>query len=95
MPAKVAPKTVDDYLAIHDERVAQLKAALATLSDADLQVTWQATMGGKPVMSMPRIAVLRSVVLNHMVHHRAQMTMYYRLLDVPVPGLYGPSADEQ
>ncbi|WP_053333639.1 DinB family protein [Gemmatimonas phototrophica] len=95
MPAKVDPKTIDDFLAIHDERVAQFKSVLATMSDADLQVTWQATMGGHPVMSMPRIAVLRSVVLNHMIHHRAQMTMYYRLLEVPVPGLFGPSADEQ
>lgn len=95
MPAKVTPATVEDFLAIHDERVAQFKAVLAPLSDADLQVTWQATMGGRPVMSMPRIAVLRSVVLNHMIHHRAQMSIYYRLLDVPLPGLYGPSADEQ
>jgi CTP:molybdopterin cytidylyltransferase MocA/uncharacterized damage-inducible protein DinB len=95
MPAKVDPKTINEFLAIHDERVAQFKTVLASLSDADLQVTWQATMGGQPVMSMPRIAVLRSVVLNHMIHHRAQMTIYYRLLGVPVPGLFGPSADEK
>jgi len=95
MPAKVDPKTVEEFLAIHDERVAQFKSVLNSMSDADLQVTWQATMGGTPVMSMPRIAVLRSVVLNHMVHHRAQMTMYFRLLDVPLPGLYGQSADER
>jgi uncharacterized damage-inducible protein DinB len=95
MPDKVDPTTVEAFLAIHDERVAQLKRVLATMSDDDLQVTWQATMGGQPVMSMPRIAVLRSVVLNHMIHHRAQMTMYFRLLDVSVPGLFGPSADER
>lgn len=46
-------------------------------------------------MSMPRIAVLRSMVINHMIHHRAQLSMYYRLLDVPMPGMYGPSADEK
>jgi uncharacterized damage-inducible protein DinB len=65
------------------------------MTDDDLQVTWQATAGGHVVMSMPRIAVLRSMVLNHMIHHRAQLSMYYRLLDVPLPGMYGPSADEK
>ena len=51
--------------------------------------------GGKTVFKMPRVACIRSMVMNHLIHHRAQLTVYYRLLDVPVPGLYGPSGDEQ
>jgi uncharacterized damage-inducible protein DinB len=46
-------------------------------------------------MAMPRLAMLRGFVVNHMIHHRAQLSMYYRLLDVPMPGMYGPSADEK
>ena len=49
----------------------------------------------EPPARLPRVAVLRSSIISHMIHHRAQLTMYYRLLDIPVPGLYGPSADEK
>jgi len=95
MPPKATPTLAADFVRIWDERVAECKATLARMTDDDLQVTWQATAGGHVVMSMPRIAVLRSMVLNHMIHHRAQLSMYYRLLDVPLPGMYGPSADEK
>lgn len=80
---------------LRDERLAGFKAALAAASDADLQVKWTATVGEQVVMSMPRIAVLRGMVLNHMIHHRAPLSICCRLLDVPLPGLYGPSADER
>ena len=56
--------------------------------------TWKATMGGKDMMSLPRVAVVRSMLLNHWIHHRGQLSVYLRLLDVPVPSIYGPSADE-
>ncbi len=95
MPAKADPQSVEEFLAVWDARVAEFSNVLAAMTDDSLQETWQATAGGHVVMSMPRIAVLRTMVLNHMIHHRAQLTMYYRLLDVPVPGLYGPSADER
>lgn len=95
MPPKDTPTQRSDFVRIWDERVAACKAALAGMTDEDLQATWQATAGGHVVMSMPRIAVLRSMVINHMIHHRAQLSMYYRLLDVPMPGMYGPSADEK
>ncbi len=95
MPPKEMPTKTADFVRIWDERVAACKATLAGMSDEALQVTWQATAGGHVVMSMPRIAVLRSMVINHMIHHRAQLSIYYRLLDVPMPGMYGPSADEQ
>jgi uncharacterized damage-inducible protein DinB len=95
MPDKVHPTSAAEYLQIWDERVAQFKEVLAGMTDEALHVTWEATMGGHVIMSMPRFVVLRTVVMNHMIHHRAQLTMYYRMLDIPVPGLYGPSADEK
>jgi uncharacterized damage-inducible protein DinB len=64
-------------------------------SDAQLMATWSLLAGGKTIFSMPRIAVLRGMVLNHMIHHRAQLGVYLRLNDLPVPAIYGPSADEQ
>ncbi len=77
-----------------DRHVAEGRAALAAASDETLLAPWTLLGGGKPYFTMPRVAVLRSYVLNHNVHHRAQLGVYLRLLDVPVPGLYGPSADE-
>jgi uncharacterized damage-inducible protein DinB len=56
--------------------------------------TWRAMANGREVMSMPRAAMLRSIMLNHWYHHRGQLSVYLRLLDVPVPMIYGPSADE-
>jgi uncharacterized damage-inducible protein DinB len=55
---------------------------------------WTLLAGGKTIFTMPRIACIRGFVMNHLIHHRAQLGVYYRLLGVPVPGLYGPSADE-
>lgn len=93
-PPKPVLSTADDFVALWDERVVAFRAALDEASDADLQVTWTATVGDQVVMSMPRIAVLRGMVINHMIHHRAQLSIYFRMVGVPLPGLYGPSADE-
>lgn len=67
--------------------------AIAGASDEHLAKTWTLLFQGNPVLSMPRIDVLRSVVLSHLIHHRGQLSVYLRLLDVPIPGMYGPSAD--
>ena len=67
--------------------------AIAGASDEDLAKTWSLIYGGQTVLSMPRAAVLRSVVMSHTIHHRGQLSVYLRLLDVPIPGMYGPSAD--
>ncbi|MEK7831861.1 MAG: damage-inducible protein DinB, partial [Acidobacteriota bacterium] len=56
---------------------------------------WSLLAGGNPIFTMPRIACLRGMIFNHLIHHRAQLGVYLRMNDVPVPGLYGPSADEQ
>ncbi len=82
-------------LDMFDTNTAKFRAALAATEDAQLQQQWSLKKGGHVIFAMPRIAVLRSMILNHTVHHRAQVGVYLRLLDVPVPGLYGPSADEQ
>jgi uncharacterized damage-inducible protein DinB len=81
-------------LAEFDKNVAEARAAIAKASDADLMKDWSLLAGGKTIFAMPRVACLRGMVFNHIIHHRGQLTMYYRVLGIPVPGLYGPSADE-
>jgi len=87
------PTTVG-LLALFDKTIAEAKAALNAIDDARAMGLWTLSMKGKPVFSMPRLAVVRTMILNHSVHHRGQLSVYLRLLDVPVPGMYGPSADE-
>ena len=88
-------KSTADILAAHDASVAQTKANIAKVGDAGLGQTWSLkTPDGKAVMSMPKAALLRGIALNHIYHHRGQLSVYLRLLDVPVPSIYGPSADE-
>jgi uncharacterized damage-inducible protein DinB len=84
-----------DLLEIFDRDAAKARAALKSASDAQLMETWTLLAGGKTIFAMPRIAVLRGMVMNHMIHHRAQLGVYLRLNDVPVPAIYGPTADEQ
>jgi uncharacterized damage-inducible protein DinB len=90
------PKTDNrkELLAAFDKEAADARAALASVSDQEIMKTWKLMAGGQEIFAMPRIAVLRGVVMNHLIHHRAQLTVYFRLLNVAVPGLYGPSADE-
>ena len=83
-----------ELLAAFDRNVANARAALAGRTDPELIATWSLKRNGKTVFSMPKTVVLRSFVLSHLIHHRAQLTVYLRLLDVPVPSIYGPSADE-
>ena len=74
--------------------MATAKSALAGIDDAAMGESWKAMAGDKEVMAIPRVALLRSIMLNHWYHHRGQLSVYLRLLDVPVPAIYGPSADE-
>lgn len=81
-------------LAAFDKGSAEARAALAKVSDADIAKSWKLLAGGQEIFTMPRVACIRGMCLNHLIHHRAQLTVYFRLLNVAVPGLYGPSADE-
>ena len=95
-PPQPAPPMASSsqILEAFDKNVSDAKAALAGTNDEHLMKPWSLKMGGKTILTMPRAAVIRNFVLNHNVHHRAQLGVYLRLNDVPVPGHYGPSADE-
>ena len=77
-----------------DAGAAAARASLEKASDQAFLAPWSLLANGKALFTMPRIAVIRSFVLNHLIHHRGQLTVYLRLREVPVPALYGPSADE-
>ena len=74
--------------------VERVKANLQTIGDAGLGDSWSGVAGGKTLMTMPKAGLLRALLMNHTYHHRGQLSVYLRLLDVPVPPIYGPSADE-
>ncbi|MFZ0480055.1 MAG: DinB family protein [Terriglobales bacterium] len=95
--AYVPPKPANrkELLEVFDKNRAEARAALAAADDATYAKPWALLMGAEELFREPRANVLRRMVLNHMIHHRGQLTMYFRLLKVPVPALYGPSADEQ
>ena len=80
-------------LRTYDDNVKAARARLAHASDGEFMVQWTLKVGGRSLFSMPRVAVFRSFVLNHAVHHRGQLSVYLRLLDVPIPNIYGPTAD--
>lgn len=84
----------ETLLAAFDANVASARAALAAASDADFQVAWSLTAGERVFMTLPRVAVVRQTI-NHLIHHRGQLTVYLRLVDVPLPSIYGPTADER
>lgn len=88
------PASTEQILAAHDASIAEAKQNLTTVGDAGLPTMWTAKMGDKVLMTMPKSALVRTLVLNHWYHHRGQLSVYLRLLDVPVPSIYGPSADE-
>ena len=74
--------------------VAKAKHHLGGMDDAAMTAPWRMTSEGRDILSMPRVAFARSIMLNHLYHHRGQLLVYLRLLDVPVPSVYGPTADE-
>ena len=88
------PKTRAELLATFDRNVTTTRSALVGKSDAELMAPWTLKSSGHTVFTMPKVTVWRSFVMNHMIHHRAQLSVYLRLNDVPVPSMYGPSADE-
>jgi len=87
-------KSRQEVLEDFDKNVAAARAAITAASDEDLFKPWTLLKGGVTLMTLPKIAVLRSFVMNHIIHHRGQFTVYLRLNNIPVPSIYGPSADE-
>jgi uncharacterized damage-inducible protein DinB len=88
-------KSNAELLAEFDKNVSAARAAIEEAKDGDFSVPWSLVYGGHTVFTMPRAAVLRTVVMNHLIHHRAQLGVYLRMNDVAIPGMYGPSADDQ
>jgi len=83
-----------ELLEYFDQNVAAARDAIAGASDQEMLKPWTLLKGGVTLMTLPKIAVMRGFVMNHIIHHRGQFTVYLRLNDIPVPPLYGPSADE-
>ncbi|HEY9449919.1 MAG TPA: DinB family protein [Gemmatimonadaceae bacterium] len=94
-PRPTIAESTEALLSTFDQNVIRAREALAGASDEQLAAPWTLKSGERVIYTMPSIAAYRSFVMNHMLHHRGQLTVYLRLNDVPVPGMYGPSADER
>jgi uncharacterized damage-inducible protein DinB len=88
------PGSKKEILEAFSQSTATAMESLKNLNDSQLMTVWTLTKGGKVLLSAPRIGFIRSILMNHFYHHRGQLSVYLRLLDVPVPSIYGPSADE-
>lgn len=85
---------VEAILEVFDRNVAGGLELLQSLSDESLSAPWRLSRAGQTILEMPRYSVLRTMIFNHIIHHRGQLSVYLRLLDVPLPSIYGPTADE-
>lgn len=88
------PESVTDIMKAYEESLAKAKQILSSMDDAAVMSTWSLKVGDIPVFSAPRAGIVRSIVLNHWYHHRGQLLVYLRMHDVPLPSVYGPTADE-
>ena len=88
------PKSTSELGRLHEESLDKARQILSAMDDATATATWRIQAGERELMAMPRAAFLRMVMLNHWYHHRGQLSVYLRFLGVPVPSIYGPSADE-
>jgi uncharacterized damage-inducible protein DinB len=97
-PSTIVPvvmKSREEVLKKFDETVKVSRAVIAGASDEALMKPWSLVVSGHTAFTMPKAVVLRTFVMNHMIHHRGQLAAFYRIAGVPVPSLYGPSKDEQ
>lgn len=88
------PDSVEAIIADFDASTAEARRLLGNMSDEDLMSVWEGQVGGRTVFKSPKMGVVRTIVMNHIIHHRGQLTTYLRQLDVPLPSVYGPTADE-
>lgn len=86
---------VEALMAKYEEASSEAIKLMQGVSDEDMMKSWTMSMDGKDVFSAPKVGVLRAFIISHIIHHRGQLGVYYRLKDVPLPSIYGPSADEQ
>jgi uncharacterized damage-inducible protein DinB len=93
--SQAEPKSRQEILDAFAKNLASAKETLNKMDDARLMAMWSLTKNGKVLMTIPRIGFIRSILMNHNYHHRGQLSVYLRMLDVPVPSIYGPSADEK
>ncbi len=91
---RTPPKSTAELVAVFDEGMAEARKHLSTLGDKELMAPWTFFNGGKVLVTLPRVGLIRSILCNHYYHHRGQLSVYARLRDIPVPSIYGPSADE-
>ena len=89
-----SPSSASELVPLLEDSVKRARKALEGLDDTSLAATWRILDGEQEILAMPRVAFLRSIMLNHWYHHRGQLSVYLRQLNVPVPSIYGPSADE-
>ena len=89
-----SPPSATELVPALDESIAKAKQILGDMDDATIMATWRMMDGEREVFALPRVSLLRSIMLNHWYHHRGQLTVYLRELDIPIPSIYGPSADE-
>ena len=93
-PPQAAVRTHAELLSMFDENVKNTRASLVGRSDPEFLAPWSLKQNGHTIFSMPKATVWRSFVMSHLIHHRAQLSVYLRQNDVPIPSMYGPSADE-
>jgi hypothetical protein len=86
--------TTEELVAFHQKNIADAVEAMEKATDEDMMKPWTLRNGDHVIMTMPKVAVIRNVGMNHIIHHRAQLSTYLRQHNIPVPGMYGPSADE-
>ena len=92
--AQAKPASAAEVLSAHDKGIVEARARLRDFNDAAMMATWTLSKSGKTIFSIPKAGLIRTLLLNHWYHHRGQLSVYLRELDVPIPSIYGPSADE-
>jgi uncharacterized damage-inducible protein DinB len=89
-----SPRRASELVPALDQSIAKAKSVLGGMDDAAMMSPWRMMHGDRELLALPRIAFIRSILLNHWYHHRGQLTVYLKELDIPIPSVYGPSADE-
>ncbi|HVX37928.1 MAG TPA: DinB family protein [Gemmatimonadaceae bacterium] len=93
MPRVAPSATAEELLGRFDENVEASRRGIASMTEEDVAAIWTFTVGGHVIFALPRAGAIRALLMSHMIHHRGQLSVYLRMLDVPLPSIYGPTAD--